>query len=245
MHLCAREVVMSVPTGIVEDEAVLAVLRSRTSATPEDVVRALGCPVAEARRRLSALVGLGWLEFWPTPPCGSLRASLTPWAADQLGVRLDETSSRWVPISARHRQRRARTKRDTLLFSELEEPIEDPDLCINTRQLEPWQAVAIAEAIERAVARGLDPSDPNRDGLPYPPVLLDASSPWDGPEITPERQLCRACGGRPLRFHEYCLRCDNWGLDWLLRGRRRSDRVEGSSKARRSKSILRVRKEQT
>jgi hypothetical protein len=220
---------MNVPTGFVEDEAVLTVLRRRVSATPEDVARALSCAVAEARRRLSVLVGLGWLEFWPTPPGAPLRATLTPWAAERLGVRLDETSARWVPASAGHHQRRVRTKRDTVSFSELDVPVEDSDLSLDTRQLEPWEALAIAEAIERALAGDLAASVLDLDRLPQPSVLLGETIPWDGPEITAERPRCRTCGGRPLRPHEFCLRCDNWGLDRLRRRRRRSARPRAAS----------------
>jgi hypothetical protein len=198
------------------DEAVAVVVRL-TSATPEAVARALGCSAAEAEARLQALAAAGWLEFWPAGGSGRHRgATLTPWAAEQLRVRLDEDSRRWVSIETPPRRVRIRPRPRTILQSTLDRHRRRQGTVLDrrdVRQYEPWLEVAATEESERALARGLCRGVYNLDRLPYPTVLLGLSLPWDGPEITPARRRCRACGNARLRPHEYCLRCDNWGLD--------------------------------
>jgi hypothetical protein len=204
-----------VGTGGVVDEAVLVVVQL-TSATPEAVARALGRSEAEAEARLQALAAEGWLAFWPAGGSGRRRgATLTPWAAERLGVRLDEDSRRWVPVETPPLRMRVRRRPRTILQSTLDRRRRRGTALDRRdhRQYEPWLQVATGEESERALARGLCQGVYNLDRLPIPTVLLGLALPWDGPEITPARRRCRACGNARLRPHEYCLRCDNWGLD--------------------------------
>lgn len=199
--------------------AVLSVVVRYTLATPEDVVRELGCETDAASDCLDGLVDGGWLVFWVEESPGELPSvTLTPWGAEQLGLVLDD-DSRWIPVSQAQPAPRARSKRRTILESTHDAGHADASLprCIDPRQAEPWVEVAAAEEVAIARARGLYRGDHGRERLPFPTVLLGLSVPWDGPEITLARRSCRSCGGRALEPHEYCLKCDNWGLQRLIR----------------------------
>jgi hypothetical protein len=84
------------------------------------------------------------------------------------------------------------------------------------RLREPWVPIAMAEEIALALERGHYAGAHGRDRLPEPPVLRGESSIWDGSERDPNPETCPSCGGRDLQPHEYCLRCDNWGLQHLI-----------------------------
>jgi hypothetical protein len=224
--------------GIVTpDSAVLAVVVDLGAATPGAVAEALGCGEGEASDRLDALVDGGWLVFWPQAEVGDPpRVTLTPWGAERLGVRLDHRSERWVPVTEGPPALRVPAKRETIqesVFNEVRWHWRSAlEVMVDPCQDEPWVAVAQAEAIDRALASGVYGGDYGPERLPFPAMFLGLSNPWDGPKpARGRRRLCRACGGRPLPPHVYCLRCDNWGFDDahsnpVRRARRRGRRAK-------------------
>jgi hypothetical protein len=200
--------------GRFEVAEVLSVVTRRTWATPKQVAEGLRCGVEEASDVLQALVETGWLEFWPQTRVGQApRLTLTPWAAERLGLRLNDSRC-WVPITDPDPPPRVPPKRETIQQSAFDRRAwrsmleRQVDPCAD----EPWVAVALAEAIGEAWARGLYRGDHGLERLPFPAMFLGLSATWAGKAIMKRRRRCRACGSRQLQPHEFCLQCDNWGL---------------------------------
>jgi hypothetical protein len=215
---------------------VLSVVVRYTLATPEDVARELGCDVEQASDSLDGLVDAGWLAFWVEEAPGEAPSvTLTPWGAEQLGLRLDD-DSRWVPSSQAQPAPRVRAKHRMVHESKHVGGLEESSLDrrVDPRLVEPWVEIAAADEAAVALDRGLYRGDHGRERLPFPTVLLGLSIPWDGPEITLTRRECRSCGGRKLQAHEYCLKCDNWGLQRLIPREARVRRRRKKPKSRRS-----------
>lgn len=78
--------------------------------------------------------------------------------------------------------------------------------------------------------------------LPYPTVLVgEGTALWDSLHY----DVCPGCGGRELKPHEYCLRCDRWGLDYLVTPTRRMcTNVYGQRRAKLSHGIRLTNREQ-
>jgi hypothetical protein len=201
--------------------------------TLDDLARDAGASADSVRPWVDRLIAEGWLIAWDAQ--GGVRYALTPWAAARLGVMLDD-EGRWVPQHEHDTLPRQRRKRRTVsdALSVLARRI-DP------AQHQPWVALAAADEIALARSRGVYKGDHSADRLPYPTVLLGLSIPWDGPELTRERTVCRSCGGCRLPAHVYCLKCDNWGMQRLIprdlrdspqRPQSNSGRLEGGLGAR-------------
>jgi len=77
--------------------------------------------------------------------------------------------------------------------------------------IRPPEVMLAVEAVERTRTSGR---------LSRPSVLLTGCRPW----AASYRGDCPACLGRPLRPAVYCLRCDRWGLDSVLRRLERGTR---------------------
>lgn len=52
--------------------------------------------------------------------------------------------------------------------------------------------------------------------LPLPILLLGQGMTWQGPMSAKLETKCPSCRSRQLAAREYCLICDNWGLDYLI-----------------------------
>jgi hypothetical protein len=210
-------------------DPILSLVVRWTLVTPREVAAVLGCDIEQASDRLDVLVDEGWLAFWPVEEVGRPPAvTLTPWAAERLGVVLDN-DSRWIAADQPRRTLRVDRRRRFLTETDHDAASGRSSLAkhVDPREPEPWIHATVAEETAYWHSRGVYRGDHGRDRLPFPTVLLGLSISWDGPEITATRRHCRSCGGRRLKAHEYCLKCDNWGLERLLpmKPRTRSERA--------------------
>jgi len=177
---------------------------------------------------LDQLSDLGLLTCWddghgPT-------ATLSPLAASRLGLKLrvDHTGQlglAWVALTAKDRRTRLRPRKVR--------PASDFAANLDRIASDALRPDQIAEAREQAHLRAPRPgrrlSDAQSTDLPRPIVILTGSATlWA--EHAPG--TCPACLGARLPSSTYCLRCDRWGLDWLLHRLRESDRLAAEAKLR-------------
>jgi hypothetical protein len=145
--------------------------------------------------------------------------TLSPLSAARLGLKLRLTISGYTWQAVSHRDHQPRVKR--LRRVDKTETRNETDHGITLDRMagpasRPDQHAEAHEAVQQAAPeqrRGrLADSALNPDRLPRPTALLDSPEPW-----TWQRpQCCPACKGKKLEAMSFCLRCDNWGLDWLL-----------------------------
>lgn len=144
-------------------------------------------------------------------------ATLSPLAAERLGVRISSTSGGgWVWTSKdarvqRRRPRKGRTKTETLDAEAVADPgLTAEDFAVLNERIEAYAVEGRANRRQR-----LDDEQLTGRHLPRPAVILTGSdSSWA--EFVRPRGVCSVCLGLPLGPSTYCLRCDRWGLDWLL-----------------------------
>lgn len=138
--------------------------------------------------------------------------TLTPFSASVFALRIraeiHSGELRWTPAK-RSRKRRRPSKSE-------EQPL-DLDAIADPNADEASEIAVANERIEREIeARGkrrVHRTDAELAGhLPCPQVLLTGCESWGRETSNP----CPACKGLRLGPLTYCLRCDRWGLDWLL-----------------------------
>lgn len=203
--------------------------------TPRDLADRLDQDEPGLTDVLADLDVAGWISVWERED--GLVVTLSSWAADQLRVRIEEMGGgllyRWVdagnPEPSVLRARGVMRSR----------ALEVLDLVLDP-QPTPEEAL---EALDFALWRLPDspaPRDLDSARAPVPTLLIgEGLIPWPGP--SPDAPRCPSCQGRALDSHEYCLRCDRWGLDdtFGLRGRPRPTvhrRPASSSRVRRDQS---------
>lgn len=184
---------------------------------PRAVAQALHWDVDETTDILASLDESGWIEVWERPE--GLAVTLSPLGAERLGVRLVERRGFGsTPCWAEQGEREpgptpafghARTARGACLDYALD-PHPSPD--------EELELAEEAEAFATEAAREVEYDDslsPERLRLlPMPTRLVgEGKSPWPGPGLA----SCPICRGGRLDPRSYCLYCDRWGLDHLLR----------------------------
>jgi len=139
---------------------------------------------------------------------GDPHLTLTPLSASTLGVRIARRRNGDMEWTTKPpKRKRPREERGV-----------DPSREVDPKAMRPDEIVDINERIDSYASaasskRRLTDADKSGRNLPRPTVLLTGcrswvATGWIGP--------CPACLGRRLRPSVYCLRCDRWGLDWLL-----------------------------
>jgi hypothetical protein len=198
-------------------EICLRLLRALTAApiawlTPAQLASRIGGPRESAFDALADLDASGWLDPWEAD--GEFYVTLTPHAAERLGVRLvpagRSDTLRWVPVNDPEPCPRApgRGQGDVDALDLIPDPAPGPEA-----------EVEAAERAERMVhrhPRGVHvASEPS---LPRPTILLGSGlTPWPGP-VEAKARICPGCLSGPIPERAYCLVCDRWGLDDILNG---------------------------
>jgi hypothetical protein len=173
----------------------------------------------------------GWLSAWERPD--DVVVTLSAEAAWKLDVRVVESGPGATPRWAGRSQPEPPPPRASGLFR--------GELAARLERVVDGQPgpVAEAERAEEAAARSAAPVAPHSmvaaDSLPRPSLLVGTGlSPWPGPGDG-RKATCPACRSRRLGPSSYCLCCDRWGLDHLIRGEsppRPGPRRESGDRAR-------------
>lgn len=197
----------------------------RAWSTPAELARATGLEVDTTLDQVADLDQAGWVACWDRPD-GPV-VTLTPLAAERLGVRILEVGRDLMPRWDRpevwtvDRPVRASVDRGR-------PETHWPDR-IDPGPGPAEQAIAAEELLATTGPRRGD-----IDTSPRLSVLIAASlTPWPGP--TAAASCCPGCGGRPLRAWEYCLYCDRWGLDRPVKARRRRSEAQTAESGRASR----------
>lgn len=166
--------------------------------------------------------------------------SLTPFAAESLGLRIGRSTGGlaslvWVAATARPARERVRPIKRTKARDYSREVLsDDPD---------PFDQVVAIEAIEEYLERILAEVTGRplrKDEFPRPSILLSGCRSWQSDPIdrSAECPSCRRTGEASVGSSAYCLRCDRWGLDWILARLRQTSTHQrakkGSTVAKRS-----------
>jgi hypothetical protein len=196
-------------------KAIVDILLQATVAwqTSAKIAEALGRDVEETTDLLSRMDEAGWISVWDADPVPFV--ILSALAAERLHVHLVEVgpneTPRWArigdPLPPRPRARNVtRTEQAAAL-----------DLVPSSRPAPEVEAIRSEQLERRSVRRANAPSPRGPiEALPTPRLFRgEGLTPWPGPGRALQLP-CPACGGQPLRPHEYCLCCDRWGLDALL-----------------------------
>ncbi len=212
--------------------------------SPEELAEATGGELEATLDALATLDADGWLAAWPRGD--GLVVTLSVGAVSALEVRLVEVGPGQVPRWAGASEPDPEPPRASGVFradrAASLELVVDPGIS-------PEEAAGLAEARSARVAPpGARPGPIAIELLPRPTRFLGTSTtPWPGPGDG-RKASCPVCGSKRLDPATYCLYCDRWGLDHLVRGepapksrRRRRDpeadlrRAERERQARKAK----------
>lgn len=208
----------------------------RVNVPVSTIVERTGLSLGQVEEELAALGNAGLVGCWSAGDDQDECATLLALAAAHLGLRLRRTSGgmrglTWQPIDGRERcDQCGRPVGSNQCYCFRVRPSKTlPEADFGTSldampgsEARPDQHAEAAEEVERSAPRqtrgrlsdaALDPAR-----LPRPRVLLSGCQPWDDRPSTwhPPMVPCPACRGSKMRGTTYCLRCDRWGLDWLL-----------------------------
>ena len=188
--------------------------------SPAELASALGrCP-EETTDLLASMDAGGWLSAWEREV--DVVVTLSVAAASRLCLRLVEVGPDEVPRWARPGDPEPPIPRALGVFRGERaaglELVADPSAS-------PEEAAERAEEMLSRFARVSDSSAGVKtasrgffEGLPGPTLLVGSGlSPWPGPGDG-RKASCPSCGSKRLKPSMYCLYCDRWGLDHLLRG---------------------------
>ncbi len=190
--------------------AIQAVVRGREPwRSPADVAEDLGRSEAEATDILAELDAAGWIQVWERAEGPAV--TLTPWAAEWLGlhlVELVEGRPRWAPIA------------------DQSPPIRTGRFAVRMQFAQPEDLGQVED-----LAPGPELAAERAEGGGSPAILLGTAAAWHRPAGGP----CPVCGGggfancetggqdfakREMAQNEYCLYCDRWGKDAPARPKR-------------------------
>jgi hypothetical protein len=181
--------------------------------SPAELASALDRDLEETTDLLAILDADGWLASWDREV--DVVVTLSVGAASRLGVRLVEFGQDEAPRWARSDEPEPPRPRASGVFrgerAASLELVVDPSIAPEE----------VAERAEEALSRSAVPTDPRKrppiEGLPMPTLLIGAGlSPWPGPGDG-RKASCPSCGSKHLQPWMYCLYCDRWGLDHMLR----------------------------
>jgi hypothetical protein len=182
-----------------------------------DIARTLLWDVEETTDLLSDMDVAGWVSVWVIEP--EPVVTLSALAAYHYHVVLVEIGPkeqpRWSllgepdPVPPRAKNVAScdhHARQDKIL-----DPSPSPDLVLEQSEIQAERAAHYRRRLA-ATCRVED--------LPLPCHLLGQNrTAWPGPTQSndPKPQRCPVCAGRPLLPHVYCLYCNRWGLDDVLR----------------------------
>jgi hypothetical protein len=184
--------------------------------SPAEIASTIGLDEAGTTDILCELDVAGWVEVWESAS-GPL-VTLSALAAERLAVRLVEfgpgETPRWArtgepdPRPARPKNVCTSARAASLDF--VPDPMESPE--VGLERFESVEARANAR-------RGQPAGQTQTEDLPRPTHLVGVGlTPWPGPSQNVEDLArCPACGSRKLRPEMYCIYCDRWGSDGLLK----------------------------
>ncbi|WP_435010930.1 hypothetical protein P12x_002220 [Tundrisphaera lichenicola] len=176
--------------------------------TPEELARATGFGLDETLDLLAALDDEGWLSAWERPE--DLVVTLSLAAASRLAVRLVESGPELTPKWAGCSDPEPPAPRAVGVFRGAQQAA--LELVVDHRP-GPDDAVEPSQGFSGRST----PSGAREPSLPRPTILLGTGlSPWPGP-VLDRGKTCPACRSGRLGPSTYCLCCDRWGLDHLLR----------------------------
>jgi hypothetical protein len=181
--------------------------------SPVELASAIGLDLEETTDLLADLDADGWLSPWERQ--SDVVVTLSVAGASRLGVRLVESGRSESPRWARLGDPEPPALRASGVFRD------ERAACLE-RVVDPaGSPEEIAERAEEALGRSSLPSGPrsrgNLEGLPAPTLLIGLGlTPWPGPGVG-RKAACPSCGSRRLEPSMYCLYCDRWGLDHMLR----------------------------
>jgi hypothetical protein len=210
--------------------------------SPAELAGATGLGREETTDLLAVLDAGGWLSAWDRPD--GVVVTLSVAAASRLEVRLVESgpgqSPRWV---GRTDPEPPEPKAQGVFRGGR---VASMELVVDPRP-GPEQLTEQAEAMAIRFAGPADRRGPiPAEMLPRPTILVGTGlSPWPGPGDR-RKASCPACRSRRLGPSSYCLCCDRWGLDHLIRGEpppRPAPARDPAEDARRREQERRARKE--
>jgi hypothetical protein len=181
--------------------------------SPAELASAVDRNVDETNDLLAALDAEGWLSAWEREL--DVVVTLSVAGASRLGVRLVEVGHDQVLRWARPGDPEPPIPKAPGVFRG--EKIAALELVVDPSST-PEEAI---ERAEEALSRSVIPSDPRErafvEGLPRPTLFLGVGlTPWPGPGDG-RKASCPSCGSKRLKPSMYCISCDRWGLDHLLR----------------------------
>jgi hypothetical protein len=184
--------------------------------SPADVASAVGLGEAETTDMLCELDVAGWVEVWDS--IGGPLVTLSALAAERLAVRLVEFGPGETPRWARTGEPDPRRTRPKNVCSS--DRAASLDYVLDPNESHEADVERLESIEVRAnTRRGQPASQTQTEDLPRPTHLIGVGlTPWPGPSQNVEDLAkCPACGSRKLRPEMYCIYCDRWGLDGLLK----------------------------
>ena len=184
--------------------------------SPVELARSMERDLEETIDLLAELDADGWLSPWERE--SDVVVTLSVVAAWKLGVRLVESGRNESPRWANQGDPEPPGQRASGVFRD------ERAACLERVIDVSGSPDEIVERAEEANDRMSLASNPRSrvsvEGLPVPTLLIGSGlSPWPGP-ADGRKALCPSCGSRRLEPWMYCLYCDRWGLDHLIRGDR-------------------------
>ena len=144
--------------------------------------------------------------------------TLSPLSAESLGLRIGRSTGGlaslvWVDAKTPASRERARPVKRSKSRDYSREVVSD--------DLDPFDQVIAIEAVEAYLERILAEVTGRplaKDEFPRPSILLSGCQSWQSDPIvrSSECPSCRRVGDASVGSSAYCLRCDRWGLDWIL-----------------------------
>lgn len=189
---------------------IASIARDGRAAVPvTELAGAIGWPVERVCDVGAEAEEAGWLESWAENPAGP-SLTLSSLLVEQLGLELDADNSRWCRLGTAGPGRSART--DGTIITETDYLTADGEGSplerrIDHRSPDPSAIMDTPEPPRKPPRAPRTPS-----GRPRPILYLGVNLIWVGPVAG---SSCPVCMGRRLRWFEYCLWCDRWGLDHL------------------------------
>jgi hypothetical protein len=208
--------------------------------SPLELARAMGRDLEETTNLLASLDADGWLAAWERE--FDVVVTLSVAGASLLGLRLVEAGFDEVPRWAGRGDREPPGLRASGVFRDERaatlELVADPS-CTAEDAVERAE-----EALLRAGSRK-QLADHNSCYLPVPTLLVGLGlTPWPGPGDG-RKASCPSCASKRLKPSMYCLYCDRWGLDHLLRddhSTKLRPTIEPKEEARRREFERQIRK---
>ena len=183
--------------------------------SPAEVAFAIGLGEAETTDMLCELDVAGWVEVWESVD-GPL-VTLSALAAERLAVRLVEVGPGETLRWARTGDPDPRPARPKNVCTSARAASLDFVLDSNESHEAGVERFESVEARANTL-RGHQSGHAQQEDLPRPTHLVGVGlTPWPGPSQYEDLAKCPACGSRKLRPQMYCIYCDRWGSDGLLK----------------------------